>query len=180
MVDEFSIRTNETEEEYIVRACELGLSRGMTWLNIADIINRETERNSDESTYRRRYKAYKMGYKAATKSETRETEKDKNNELFSLFEAKIGIQKEKYKLSDERVQINEYIRRLAREETLKEIGLAAAEKMNSKKMLSPILPIRNDGPNSAELLISDWHLGLFFKNYFNEYNIYWMWYIYIY
>lgn len=191
--EEFGIRDNETEEEYIMRACELGLNQGMTWWEITDIINRETERNSDESTYRRRYKAYTMGLKDAGKKlkysgpgqlripvedavveEPKEDTKESDEEcdyLSKLFEARLSAQKEKVKLSDERVQINAYIRRLAREETLKEIGLQAAQMMNDKKLLSPVRILKNNGVNSAELLISDWHLGIEFDNYINSYNL---------
>jgi len=185
--EEFSIRDNETEEEYIMRACKLGLDQGMTWWEITDIINRETERNSDESTYRRRYKAYTMGLKAAKQqsedqiripvedainSNDTTADDDKDDDYVSkLFEARLSAQKEKVKLSDERVQINAYIRRLAREETLKELGLQAAEMMNDKKLLSPLCVFKNNGVNSAELLISDWHLGIEFDNYINSYNL---------
>lgn len=187
MVDkEFSIRNNETEEEYIMRACELGLTLGLTWREIANIINEETERNSDESTYRRRYKAYSMGVKAGREKREPEqisipiddipkiedVEEDTEDERISkLLFAKIESEKERWKLSDERVQINAMIRRLAREETIKEIGIRAAERMNEKKMLEPSVCRINNGENSGILQISDWHLGIEFANYLNSYNI---------
>lgn len=82
------------------------------------------------------------------------------------------IKKERFKLTEERTQLNAYIRKIAREDTLKEIAENFAKEMSSKKFLetysTPIYhsPITREGI----LCISDWHYGIDIKNYFNTYN----------
>ena len=88
------------------------------------------------------------------------------------MQQKIELQKERIKISDERVQTNAYIRQLAREETIKEIASKCAQEMNSKKLLETQKNERvyfGEG-NSAIVCLSDWHYGIDIKNYWNVYN----------
>lgn len=172
----------ESEAEYILRASKEGLRQGLTWQEIANIINQETKRHSDESTYRRKYnKAYAIGFrdgveKVSKAIEETEYEDDSDeSELSKLLKARTEIKKEKVKMSDERVQINAYIRRLAREDTLKEIAINAAKEVAKLKPIDmPVGSIYctcSGKANSAILEVSDWHLGLDFENYWNVYNV---------
>lgn len=93
------------------------------------------------------------------------------------FQAKmLELQKEKVKVSDERNQTRAYIRRLAREETLKEIALQAVENMSAKKLL-PLYPKTRNviekvvGENKeAIVLLGDWHYGFDFELPWNKFN----------
>lgn len=82
------------------------------------------------------------------------------------------VKKERYKLSEERTQLNAYVRKLAREDTIKEIAENFAKEMSSKKFLetydTPIYhsPVTREGI----LCLSDWHYGIEVNNYFNKYN----------
>ena len=178
MVDEkYQMQDDESTDDYILRICELGKKNRLTWQEIADIINEETDLSFSESKYRKDYRNYCKGVEVGLKSAENEVldevgeEIESNPAISKLLEAKINMQKERFKLSDERTQTNAYIRRLAREETIKEIGLQAAREMNSKKLLEPQVVSENKGDNVAILEISDWHLGLDFENYWNKYNI---------
>lgn len=81
------------------------------------------------------------------------------------------IKKERAKLSDEIVQNNAYVRKLAREETLKEIAKEYAEIMYKGKILDTfIFSQPPDCENEAILQLSDWHYGLEVDNYCNKFN----------
>ena len=82
----------------------------------------------------------------------------------------LELKKERVKISDERTQNNAYIRRLAREDTIKEIALAYAEKMTSKKFLDIPKAIKDTSNRDAILCISDWHYGIEVENALNSYN----------
>ena len=82
----------------------------------------------------------------------------------------LELKKERVKLSDERTQNNAYIRRLAREDTIKEIALAYADKMSAKKMLEVPNLIDEPSTRDAILCLSDWHYGIEVSNALNSYS----------
>ena len=92
------------------------------------------------------------------------------SDFSDYIQQKIDLQKERVKISDERIQANAYIRALAREETIKEIALECAREMNSKKILQPTKELCVSGKNAAILQLSDIHYGLIVDNYWNKYN----------
>jgi hypothetical protein len=97
-----------------------------------------------------------------------DSQEDKISKL--LFEYK----KERVKLSDERIQNNAYIRRLSREETIKEIALQTAREMNSKKLFSTDIPtaltLDTEEPCEGILQLSDWHYGINIDTFWNKFN----------
>lgn len=83
------------------------------------------------------------------------------------------VKKERYKLTEERTQLNAYVRKLAREDTLKEIATNFADKMSTRKLLcvpQKDFTVCSDDPKEGILCISDWHYGIEISNYFNTYN----------
>lgn len=54
----------ESEEQYIYRICSMKQSSGMTWQQIADIINTALDQNFGESAYRKKYQMFQQGLKA--------------------------------------------------------------------------------------------------------------------
>lgn len=82
------------------------------------------------------------------------------------------FEKERFKLAEERNQLRAYIRRLSREDTIKEIAEQSALTIAKS---NPFIFEINKGPikncaQEAILLISDWHYGLEINSYFNEFN----------
>lgn len=140
---------------------ELKEEDNLTWNDVRDIINYIYNVNYTSSCYKSRYQRHKI----CDNIINGDNENDIINE--KLFE----LAKEKVKLSDERVQINALIRRLAREETLKEIANNVVEQMSSKKQLnySPNI-IANNQFVEGLLLIGDWHYGIVIDNMFNKYD----------
>lgn len=87
----------------------------------------------------------------------------------SYTDALLEIRKERVKLSDERTQLNAFVRTISREETLKEIAIEAVKMLSHDKVLESYDVIGSSG-NSAILLLSDWHYGIEVNNYWNIYN----------
>ena len=153
----------ETEDDYTLRICALKEVKHLYWDEIAQIINRTLDQNYTESRYRKMYSAYTKGKADAVKEE-------EIPEISEYMQQKIELQKERIKISDERVQTNAYIRQLAREETIKEIASKCAQEMNSKKLLEAPKELYISGKNAAILQLSDIHYGLVVDNYWNKYN----------
>lgn len=181
--NEIKIRKAETDEEYEIRICGLKDEFDLSWNDIAAIINTELGQNYTESRYRKMWKAYCLGVKnTAIQKRPRNkqegeyltwndgTPTEEDPEISEYMERKIELQKERVKISDERIQMNAYIRTLAREETIKEIALECAREMNAKKLLNPIKELSISGDNAAILQLSDIHYGLVVDNYWNKYN----------
>ena len=91
-------------------------------------------------------------------------------ECNDLQETLLQLKKERVKISDERIQNNAYIRRLAREETIFEIAKNAVAAMNDKFVLAPLVKTFSDSKVEGILCLSDWHYGFDFINAFNTYN----------
>lgn len=57
----------ESEEQYIYRICSQKESSGMTWQQVADIINAALDQNYGESAYRKKYQMFQHGLKTCEK-----------------------------------------------------------------------------------------------------------------
>lgn len=155
-------RKNETIEEYCHRISSLKQELNLTWSDIQDILNSQTGENLSASAYRKRERKYL--------EELAEEDFDDFEDNFNINDAILELKTERAKLADERSQNNAIIRRMAREDTLKEIAHDFAEQMNSKKVFPKYNPIRKTGEHEAILLISDWHYGIEIDSVWNKYN----------
>lgn len=127
---------------------------GYTWKDIAQIINNAFEVNRSADYYRKKFAAMQS-----------------INNIDEYIEEKS----ERMKLSDVLVQTNANIRRLSREETIKEIAKEAAATISKNCPLLtdierfPFIASPSDG-NIGILQLSDWHYGIDIDSYYNEYN----------
>ena len=147
------------------------------WTGITELINDVLhENNSTEcvrSFVRRRVGSrFPASIRSCDVKKEIEKNGDKDIEALDLINKKIEVNKMKVKLSDERVQINAYVRQIAREETLKEIAIEVANKISSKKILPKYERniITTPQKREAILELSDVHYGAVISNYWNEYN----------
>ena len=96
-----------------------------------------------------------------------------NDDVNDIRQTLKDIRLEKVKLSDERVQNNAFIRRMAREDTIKEIAHEYAKQMNKDKVLE-FHPVSSKFDLTAKqegiLCLSDWHYGIVVDSYFNKYD----------
>lgn len=152
--DAFEDKQFNTVEEGIQHLCSLKKDLALTWEDVAEVSASLFNTTWKEGYFRKNY------------GDAIRLQQDSDE-----FEDKLlTLKKERVKLSDERLQNNAYIRRLAREETLKEIAATVAESMTSKKLLDIPKVILDDSTRDAILTISDWHYGIEFDNALNKFN----------
>lgn len=154
-------------ENYVKTLVEKKNTEGITWAEISRLVSKIYGVNRDESVYRKKY-----GHLVTPKEPKSVTQEEAAMTSTVLRE----MRKERAKIADERTQNNAYIRRLAREETLKEIAAEAVNKIADKRELKPLLPfnpevITKNIDNEGILMLSDWHYGLECENYWNKYNL---------
>lgn len=162
----YSKQTNETVSQYIDRVllAKMQKSITLTWEEIRELFISEVRITKSESAWRK---------EAKRKFKDVEEIKDISDDPVELMkELLLEYKKERVKLSDERVQNNVYVRKLAREETLREIAFEVAKTIGSKKLLPDIhVPVQGKGTNEAILELSDWHYGIEVDTYWNKYNM---------
>ena len=119
---------NETFDEYENRLYTLKLRDNLfTWEDIVEALNSikpQKDRRKRDAYSRKAHKMYNEGL---IDFNNYLCEPDPEVEYKNYL---TTIKKERYKLSEERIQNNAYIRMLAREETLKEIASDFADKMS--------------------------------------------------
>lgn len=158
---------NETFDEYKLRVYKMKQLGTCTlkWTEIAEMFGETFGVFKDESKWRKEAKELLMfDVEVATSNET-----VADNKYEDLI---LEYKKERIKLSDERVQNNAYIRRLSREETIKEIAIETVKEMSSKKLLDTTVRTNYTEKDNCEaiLQLSDWHYGIDVDTYWNVYN----------
>lgn len=149
---------NNTQEysfdEYIWYISSLKEVNNYTWKEIAHIINSTFEVNRSPDYYRKKFAQMKRN---------------------SCIDEYIQDKANSVTLSDILVQTNANIRRLSREDTLRDIAKEAVEKISKECPLLtdierlPFLASTSDG-DVGVLQLSDWHYGLDINSYYNKYN----------
>ena len=181
-VTDYPMIDGESLYDYRMRICELHNTKGIKWNDVADIINANTGNTYDESTYRKQYNEHVRNmYEKNIVEHSKEVHESMPQDDTVAYARKIQdkideLKKERVKLADERTQNNAYIRRLSREETIKEIGIESARILAEKYPYLPKEKINDDNKNwitgakEGILAISDWHYGADINNYWNVYN----------
>lgn len=150
--------TDETTAEFVQRVCNQKDELDLSWREVASFVN--TEVNLDYSP-----QFYRKHYLNSTIVEALSKSRDENKLL--------KIQKQRVKLADELNQNRLYVKQLAREETLYEIAMDYAKKMNKRKQ---IVPCKSDyytdekSEKEGILLLSDWHYGIECDNSWNQFS----------
>lgn len=158
---------NETEDQLILRVCQMKDNLEATWDQIADILNELLHKSYSESAYRKKYNAYKKLSYASIKQTSDITNDRINNELLKL-------QKERNKIQAEKIELNKELRELARDEILIDRIHDAITTLQPMKIPEYIKPERNT--RAYLLTIADCHFAIefelkdFFGNIINEYS----------
>ena len=166
-MDIFKLLNEESLEEYILRLADAKKTfKEITWQSIADHVSLEFGVVRSESWVR---SVVKKSLELEDGDELLNTILEAKQ---SLLDKTLEMKKERVKLQDERTQNNAYVRKLAREDTIKEIALEVASQMNTTKFLPKYNSIVKEAnvDKEAILCISDWHYGLDFKNPWNEFS----------
>ncbi len=156
MTDNLLKRPDESDVEYKNRIYLYRDIYGLTWGDIADIINSELNTSYSADKYRKEsYKVLDNDY----------------SQILKLDDKLLEYKKEKVKLNDQRTQITALTRLAAREETFRDIAIEVAANISKDRILE--LPEKIDIKNEekkAILCIGDWHYGLEVDLFYNTYN----------
>lgn len=160
--EQFMLREGESVFDYKLRCYKEKKLTSISWSKLALIMNNQLGTNHWESYYR----------KEAKKLKDQAIFNDEDNLSNDLKDVVRQIKKERYKLAEERTQNNAYIRKLSREETIKDIAHDLVQNISTKKFLEPVPTEFPDVVTNKAgiLMLSDWHYGIDIKNYFNTYN----------
>ena len=164
---EFKRLENETEEELLYRIGQLKDNEGLSWNDIADIMNEILGYAYTESKYRKSFKKLKKFLKSSNVSEDK-FNKEVKNKIHEYEKLKDEIYKERCRLSDTNREKNRYLREISRTETIIE---------EMKYVVKNMKPFNYKKYNyhygtgyEASLLLSDLHYGLTVDNNVNYYD----------
>lgn len=164
---EYTRKDGETDEQLFFRICSEKDKIG-SWKDVANIINGIMNTNYSESKFRKRFQDFQK-----TMDANQHLIFDDDNYVKEIRLAKQELQKEKVKLSDERVEFNRQVREQARKESF--------EDMIKRVICENVEPIdfNNFGNNTTsfnqngrDLLvhITDIHTGIEINAFNNEFN----------
>lgn len=156
-----------TLNQYIQHLCEKKDELGLTWKALSKKV-------AEEKGFQRSETFYRKGFHNNAFLEVEEVEDNTDDTLTTLQEKIREFHTERIRLSDERIQNNAYIRRMSREQTIKDIAHDYAAQMSAKPLLTPI---DKNKPSTfckyaqeGILLLSDWHYGMVCDNPWNKFD----------
>ena len=167
MINKYVCEKGTELDEYIhYLVCEKLECNELSWQDIADLVEYWFGFKRSRNYYS---KYCKNLAQVEAESEIEESENDLSDEIKAEI---LELQKERFKLQEEKTQNRAYVRRLAREDTIRELGIQAAHIVADEK---PLLTIKKDkketfSDKEAILLLSDWHYGIEIDNAWNKYN----------
>ena len=189
---------NESQLEYIQRICATKDVNKMSWKAVAEFLNSKLDISYSDSWYRKNFQSGNFVTKVVedqVNNSSTETTNDCNgecrdcehlSECMMLIksdlddqEARIDEKTDALKLlrvniADERAANARLIKHRARENSIREIAENFAREM-AKAHRMPLM-VREPWTKTPEvakegiLLISDWHYGIEFENYWNKFN----------
>lgn len=162
-----SRKEDETLKQYQVRICTDKNKLGLSWNEVAKILNQESGDSYGESKYRKWFCAYLEGYQDAIEESMSE-----NDYLNEIQDQILELKKEKIKLQDQRREYMNLVKNEARFEHIQSEIIKAVRELKREK---PLTWNRNDyllssSSTEAGIILSDWHKGLFARNYWNNFD----------
>lgn len=169
----FKRQPEETVVDYILRMVSIRKINKLTWTELANIINAECDYNYSESYYRKALYANKCAEDETQRVPEAIEQIEQDDEATRLATLLSDIKKERIRLSDERVQNNAYIRRMTREESIRDIAMSVANTISQKVLLDSVDNshfVHKFSEKEGLLLLSDWHYGMVCDSCWNKYN----------
>lgn len=144
-----------------------GLLNDMTWLEIADFMNKQFRESEtcyyDSSAYRKKYKNFADAYEVIFSREN-----FTENQFSEYEEQKRELEKAKIKIRDERIDYQKSIRERARVESFIEL-VERAMNISVEPFEYKPSPIINSDEDMV-VCLSDLHAGIKVNNWWNVYN----------
>ena len=165
-------KSNNVVLETLLSVCETMSENHYTWQDVSSIVSDITGVNLSPNACRKRYSRYIKNNSNFSNDEEDVDRKDEYKDIENIFkESYIKNQIEKQKIWDLKTQVRADIRRMSREDTLKEIAEEVFSNISKLPKLSNPSPISiSKKRKDAILEISDWHYGIDVDNHFNKYN----------
>ena len=157
-MDEFEKRTDETQDEYMLRIGIACHEHKLTWPQAVPYLNKADGSNFGECKYRKNFKSWKSGYDYAI-------EHRQNDELSNELQR---IKIEQVKLRDERTAANRLYRDIARKESICDIIRNTVISYNNDDFLT-VVPCKSC-QNDLIVCLSDIHAGAGIDSAWNKYN----------
>jgi len=158
----------ENEEQYIYRICSMKDSSGMTWQEIADIINQALDNNFTESAYRKKYQMFQNGLKACEKQVFTD-----NEYLKKIQEERRELEKERQKIYATKVEAPRNLRQESRFELFYENIRDTIKTLPMPNILDTGYGIGGKKASDKEyvLTLADIHAGANFNIIGNNYSL---------
>ena len=149
----------ESFEDYKVRICENKNVYGLTFEQIADILNAESGNTYTESKWRKEWKSFCKG---------RVYERNKISNSM-LVEQSRELEKQRMRLSEERAALKRIVRDEARADAWRE-EIMAQIKVYPNLQEHHAVPIQDNASGTLVVLLTDLHIGMQFDNSVGKYN----------
>lgn len=152
--------------ETLISVCESKDKNNYTWKDISNMVYELTGVNMSPNACRKRY--FRFLNKKPITFDTMAVKDD----ITSNINNYINEQKDRQKILDLKTQVRADIRRMSREDTIKEIAKEVFSNIgNLPKLSSSPTHISNSKKKKDAILqISDWHYGIDIDNHFNKFN----------
>lgn len=156
-------REDESLEQYQIRICANKDKYGLTWNQLAELLNKEFDEDYSESKYRKFYTAFIKGMEYAKQQGI-----ESDEVLDELEMKKIELLEERKKLQVIRSEYNKIARDKARREMLFEQVKDSIEAIP----VPEFKPLQSTVKGKREYILSfgDIHFGKIFKTLTNEYS----------
>lgn len=170
LILQYSCEQGSTVDEYIAYLCHCKrLGEPLSWQDIADLVYDNFGIKYSRHFYSRHAEEFKLLESRDGYVEDEDVIED-SNPLNEIKEQLLELQKERVKLSDERSQNRAYVRKLAREDAVRELAFEVVSKLDNKKFLDVSCKPAGCSDVEAILMLSDWHYGILVDNFWNKYN----------
>lgn len=151
---------NESFDDYFVRLCENKNVFGLTFEQVADKLNAESGKSLGESAWRKKWKNFHQGRLYERKH--------LNNNM--MLEQVREIEKQRIRLSEERVALKKMIREDARRDAVMDEIKEQILKQDPLPFCPSVRNVSWDGNGTLVVIASDWHIGLSFNTPYGKYN----------
>ena len=158
-------RKDETFKEYYIRLYQEKDLLGLTFKDIGLLLNEVSGNDYNEAKWRRPYEGFVQFKEMFGEGVISHSEQEI---LEEIKEEKLELQKEKYRMRDQKREFSAIIRRQARLESLEDYFKEVTE--NFEGVSLPKTKSNVNDKKEAAIVISDWHIGMKFDGRFNTFN----------
>lgn len=161
--------STESPISFIKHVCDSKDELNLTWKELCEMLNDELDYSYSESWYRKNYQAGTFNEFVTNDSHTDDYTYEE--ETSEIDEKLRKLQLKKVEVADMVSSNNAMIRRMSREQTIRDIAHEFALVMSKSMPISfSRAAATKMSDKEAILLISDWHYGMTCDNYWNKFD----------